>query len=351
METDYTPLKREGRNPYAVAAGSALLYGLLNFFSNTFLLPSAPVIALRPQVVLPMFVGLIYGPSPGFVVGMCGNLIGDTLFGYGVIQFWHWHIANGLLGMFPGFLKRSRLIPVSSIRGFVLIEFTVIIASALAVGFAVAMDILFVHQMRFPASLHAWILPAFITDAVNGFVLLPILLIFRKHMVITVETRTIMIITALLVFTVLITSLSLTWSVWRELDSREAMIRVFYCAGIIAVLTIILGLFASVFLARRITEPMIRLTKAADSVEKGVYDLGILKDMLKRADEFGLLSKIFQNMAQSIQLREDKLKKRLQALQIKIDKAKQAEEVAEIVETEYFQQLREKARSFRKAQK
>jgi energy-coupling factor transport system substrate-specific component len=108
METDYTPLKREGRNPYAVAAGSALLYGLLNFFSNTFLLPSAPIIALRPQVVLPMFVGLIYGPSPGFVVGMCGNLIGDTLFGYGVIQFWHWHIANGLLGMFAGFLKRSR---------------------------------------------------------------------------------------------------------------------------------------------------------------------------------------------------------------------------------------------------
>ena len=170
-------------------------------------------------------------------------------------------------------------------------------------------------------------------------------------MLITVETRTIMIITALLVFTVLITSLSLTWSVWRELDSKEAMIRVFYCAGIIAVLAIILGLFASVFLARRITEPIIRLTKAADSVGKGVYDLGILKDMLKRADEFGLLSKIFQNMAQSIQLREDKLKKRLQALQIEIDKAKQAEEVAEIVETEYFQQLREKARSFRKAQK
>ena len=88
-----------------------------------------------------------------------------------------------------------------------------------------------------------------------------------------------------------------------------------------------------------------------DGFPRCIYDLGILKDMLKRADEFGFLSKIFQNMAQSIQLREDKLKKRLQALQIEIDNAKEAKEVAEIVETEYFQKLREKARSFRKAQK
>ncbi len=60
-----------------------IVYGLMNAALHGLVLPAAPVIALRPQVALPMLIGLISGPLPGFVTGALGNVIGDGLSGYG----------------------------------------------------------------------------------------------------------------------------------------------------------------------------------------------------------------------------------------------------------------------------
>jgi hypothetical protein len=54
-------------------------------------------------------------------------------------------------------------------------------------------------------------------------------------------------------------------------------------------------------------------------------------------------------MAQQVRKREVDLLNRVQELQIRIDPQRQAREVAEIVETEYFQQLKKKAKEFRGA--
>ncbi len=327
-----------------------LIFGLSNVVSNKFLLPSAPFIAFRPQIALPMFMGIVYGPCTGFITGFAGNMLGDALSGYGIAKFWNWHIANGLMGMIPAFIRYAGIIKIRSVRDFGVVELVVVLASAAGVGFAVLTDIMWIHQMHFPESLHSWIMPAFITDAVNGFILVPVLLLIWRRMVITIETRTMLMITSLLVLAVLSTSIMITLSVWDDLVSRESMVRSFYFAGFVSIFVLVLGMVASIFLARRVTGPVVQITQAAASVEKGSYDLSSLNNVSKRSDELGQLARVLKEMAIEVHGREQKLKKQVQELRIEIDKVRQAEDVAKIVETDYFQQLRKKVRDFRKRQ-
>jgi energy-coupling factor transport system substrate-specific component len=326
----------------------ALVYGLLNALSGRLLLPTASFITLRPQVSLPMFIGIAYGPLSGFLTGLTGNLFGDIVCGYGPITFWHWHIANGLMGLIPGLIRYLDIEKVKSIRDFGIVEAAVVIASGVAVGLAVIVDLLLVHEMHLPGSINAWILPAFLTDALNGFIIVPVLLLVFKKLVVTVETRTIMMVTLLLVVTVLSTAMSITWSVWGDLTSRESMVRAFYFAGIVSLFVLVLGLLVSIILSKRVTDPVLKLTEAAGSVEKGEYDLRDLDDLSERPDEFGYLSRVIQEMADEIRGREQRLKKQVQELRIEIDKVSQAKEVAQIVETDYFKSLRDKVKKFRR---
>jgi len=327
----------------------AVLYGLLNVLSNQLVLPAAPVIALRPQVALPMLIGFMYGPLPGFVTGALGNIIGDGLSHYGLFTFWNWHLANGLMGLIPGLITLYPGIRIiKTVWEFGLLEAAVVIASALAVGVAVTLDVLFLHIMKFPESVNAWILPAFITDAVNGFILVPVLCLFTRRIAVTLETRTIMTITSLLVISILSTSFTITWAVWDDLKSISAMIANFYFAGIVTIVLLVIGFGSSIFFVRRITVPIIHLTKAAELVEKGEYNLPSLVPVSERTDELGQLSRVFQDMAHQVHEREQALKQKVEQLQIRIDRKRQAEDVAEIVETDYFQDLRKKVKEMRK---
>jgi predicted component of type VI protein secretion system len=52
-------------------------------------------------------------------------------------------------------------------------------------------------------------------------------------------------------------------------------------------------------------------------------------------------------MAMSLQEREDELRQQVRELRVEIDRNRQAKQVADIVETEYFQSLRSQARDLR----
>jgi uncharacterized membrane protein/HAMP domain-containing protein len=322
-------------------------YGVLNALSNAVLLPTAPFISLRPQVVLPMGLGMLVGPWCGFIAGCMGNLMGDSLSGYGVLRFWNWHIASGLMGLVPGLVKYLDVKEVRTIREFGIVEASVIAACAAAIGFAVTTDVIFVHLMSFPRSWHAWILPAFLTDAVNGFILVPIILLFARRIVMTIEIRTILMITGLLVVAVFVTCVPIIWSVWDDLITKQGTAFTFYFAGMISLLVIATGFCVSIWLSRRITDPVVKLTRAVEAVEEGNYDLPGLDDVSERADEFGRLSRVFRRMAAEVDGREKRLKQKVADLRIEIDRARQAKDVAEIVETDYFQDLRRKAKKFR----
>lgn len=327
----------------------AVVYGLLNSVSNIVLLPSAPIISLRPQIALPMLVGIIWHPLAGFVAGFAGNVIGDGISGFGLFKFWNWHIANGMMGLMPGLIGYAGISRITTVREFGLLQMSIVLACAAGVGSAAGLDVLFLHFMTFPSSLHAWILPAFLTDAVNGFVLVPVILVLIRRIVLTLETRTILLVTALLIIAILATAGSIIWAVFDDLVSQEAMVDNFYIAAIVSVFLLVIGFIASLIFVKKLTDPLTCLTRAAASVENGNYDLALPRSVSARTDELGHLSRAFLQMAGKVQEREKNLQKQVEELQIGIDRKKQAREVAEIVETEYFRTLKEKARKFRES--
>jgi nitrate/nitrite-specific signal transduction histidine kinase len=91
-----------------------------------------------------------------------------------------------------------------------------------------------------------------------------------------------------------------------------------------------------------------RITAAAAALEAGLYESAILDEVCKREDELGQLARVFQRMANEVQAREQRLKQEVQALRIQIDEVKKAQQVAEITESEYFQQLQQKIARIRK---
>jgi len=90
------------------------------------------------------------------------------------------------------------------------------------------------------------------------------------------------------------------------------------------------------------------VTHAAAAVEAGEFAAEMLADVSTRPDELGQLARVFQRMAQEIAAREEQLKQQIQVLRIEIDEVKKSRQVAEITETDYFQELQEKAKILRR---
>jgi CheY-like chemotaxis protein/HAMP domain-containing protein len=90
-------------------------------------------------------------------------------------------------------------------------------------------------------------------------------------------------------------------------------------------------------------EQVERVIGAAAMVEAGRFDATSLDAVAARTDELGQLARTFQRMGLEVQAREDRLKAQVAELRIEIDKAQQAQKVAEITDTDYFRSLRDRA--------
>lgn len=73
-----------------------------------------------------------------------------------------------------------------------------------------------------------------------------------------------------------------------------------------------------------------------------------LKAVATRKDELGQLARIFRRMVQDVINRERQLREQVKALRIEIDQARRAKEVAQITESDYFQDLQKKAKAFQR---
>ena len=91
-----------------------------------------------------------------------------------------------------------------------------------------------------------------------------------------------------------------------------------------------------------------RVTAAAAAVEAGTFAPESLEGVAARADALGQLARVFQRMAREVRAREERLQREVHELRIEIDQVRQAERVAEITETEYFQRLRGQADQLRR---
>jgi DNA-binding response OmpR family regulator len=90
-----------------------------------------------------------------------------------------------------------------------------------------------------------------------------------------------------------------------------------------------------------------QITQAAAAVEAGMFEFEGLADIAQRPDGLGQLARVFQRMAREVHTRQQRLQQEVQQLRIEIDEANKARQVAEITETEYFQELQEKVRKLR----
>ncbi len=83
------------------------------------------------------------------------------------------------------------------------------------------------------------------------------------------------------------------------------------------------------------------VTDAAATVEGETFDpesLG-LDDVAARTDALGRLARVFQAMAREVHAREQRLKSEVRQLRIELDEARQAQKLAEVTDTEFFQDL------------
>ena len=82
-------------------------------------------------------------------------------------------------------------------------------------------------------------------------------------------------------------------------------------------------------------------------MENNTFDPDSISDVAGRSDALGQLTRVFQRMAREFYVRENRLKQQVAELRIEVDKAKQTQQVKQIVGSDYFKQLREQAEELR----
>ncbi len=108
--------------------------------------------------------------------------------------------------------------------------------------------------------------------------------------------------------------------------------------------------------AQLFARPITTLTKAAEHIGEAEYETGLEElDSVQTSktfpDEIQTLQSVFQGMVDKVYKREQSLRKAVEELKIQIDESKRKQQVDEIVETDFFQSLREKADKLRDQQK
>src|SRR6266571_4554033 len=89
------------------------------------------------------------------------------------------------------------------------------------------------------------------------------------------------------------------------------------------------------------------VTAAAAAIKANTFEPECLNGVASRPDELGQLAQVFQDMARQVYAREQQLQRQVQQLRIEIDQERRAREVADITESDYFQQLLGKADELR----
>jgi DNA-binding response OmpR family regulator len=89
------------------------------------------------------------------------------------------------------------------------------------------------------------------------------------------------------------------------------------------------------------------VVEAARAVENATFAPETLDAVAARDDALGQLARVFRRMAREVIAREQALEREVRQLRIEIDASRAATQVAEITETDYFQDLQRKAKELR----
>jgi energy-coupling factor transport system substrate-specific component len=161
-----------------VAIGAALfgvlmVYGSIPVFTNS---------QLTTAMIVPVVVGGLFGPLPAFVTLLIGNVLADTIGGWG--YWFDWSIGNGVLGFFIGTLP---LYGAKIDEGVFKVRHAVIYALVAILGNAVAFGLVtpLLTSLFYAADVEITFLQAFASGISNTVVLvvvgIPILVLLSKR--------------------------------------------------------------------------------------------------------------------------------------------------------------------------
>jgi len=146
-------------------------------------------------------------------------------------------------------------------------------------------------------------------------------------------------------------SRGLNWIIVTVLPANDFMVRTYesirttlYFGLLVLVVAALLGfLFAS-----WIIRPVTTMMAVSGSIEREEFELAPLEPLSHRTDELGQLARVIKTMASEVYAREQQMKQQLAELRIEIDEVKRKKQVEEIVDTDFFRELREKAQELRR---
>lgn len=368
-----------GRRELLAMLVGVLLYGGMSWLTNSFLLTSAAQvqigsgvalsISVRPAVAVPIFFGLVFGPIVGFVTGAFGNLLGDSWSGYLVYPpepstgnllldltqgyLLNWQVGNGLMGLIAGLvvLYRRRFLSFGDqLRALLFVALGIVVG----MGFASFTD-MFLDNLTFDFALRQYFIPVVLVNLANALILVPILLFnyarldlhslgwFRSGLM----RRLLLIILISAAVPMALASLFLV-NYWSDTgrDPNELMAKL----GLTILLMLLFTIANAALVAQWLSRPLLRVMQAAQLMEADQLGSAEAAELEahRGKDEISRLCQSFGRMARQVILRQERLRQRVEELSIEIDQAKRARQVAEITETEYFQQLQQKAEQLRR---
>jgi hypothetical protein len=119
------------------------------------------------------------------------------------------------------------------------------------------------------------------------------------------------------------------------------------------IITLLGVLILAILLARTIVFPILRLTSIAKLIESAQWDKVNAASLEKIGGgaEVGQLARVFESMTRQVYARETELRKQVEGLKIVIDETKRKKAVEEITDSEFFQNLTERASKIRQRQR
>ena len=127
-------------------------------------------------------------------------------------------------------------------------------------------------------------------------------------------------------------------------------------------LTVVMGIIVLIFavvivvtnagLRRAVVRPAVQIAHLAQMIGSNTLrhdapEMAHVNAIALRRDEFGHTARVIQRMAKEIYEREEKLKEQIRSLRIQIDTEKQAQQVSEITDTDYFHHLQARVNQIR----
>jgi MFS family permease len=343
------------RNPVIILA-ALLIYGELNKLMSGFLLPGAEFISIRPQLIIPVTFSLLAGPWIGGLIGLTGNLFGDMLSGFH-LQFWHWSIANFLIGFIPGLVHWIGIREIRRVNDFGLVLLFIFMGNLVGMflGFLVHM---LLNNMSFSTVMLSWYLPALISNTYLLMLLMPPVLALLHFLKLNIETRSMFFVLffsmaiVTLLSVVFLISESQVFAKTMISDKKEILQKMilthFHWIGMLLILIVIAAGSIGYYFSRKYMHPLYQLAEASNKLKSGNWDKTDMVDPVKNSDFIGNLIGVFNEMAAEIRAREMKMKNTIRELELRIDKTREDRILSEITETDFFRDLEKKSAELRR---